>query len=569
MERFDIINNLIRWNSYKSYLEIGFWKGDCYRLIECENKECCDPQPITEYGEYICTYKMTSDEMFSQISPDKKWDIIFIDGLHISDFVMRDIVNSLRHLNPGGKIVVHDSLPATENAAFVGENNVTCNGTVFKTIASLSEHNINFYTVNTDQGCCVIDYYEGAENASFFEPLDISFEEYFEKRKILMNIVEIEDFIREKGNIKRIPTISTCLIVKNEAACIERCIKSIQSFSDEIIIYDTGSNDGTQDICRSMDKVTLIQGEWRDDFAWARNKSFEPAKCDYIMWVDADDVVDEETQNWLCEFKKKELSKYGQVNLEYIYDMAPDGSYTLYFQRERIFRRSCKPMWFSRIHEYPAATFIDKSFSTIEIPLETARITHFRHNTDPMRNLLIYRDMEAKGEMKTGRDWFYYARECMWHDDWKVAIEKFKIAIERKDLWNIDRLNAYMNMASLYAQNKMELEYIESVFRAASCTKYLRADVCCALAGIYRSYGNNKYAKELYKMALEENGKTTVDNTFMTVDNTTIIPALELCVLEYNDGNIEEAKKYNDIALGFEPDNKSALYNKQLFESLH
>ena len=117
------------------------------------------------------------------------------------------------------------------------------------------------------------------------------------------------------------PTISTCLIVKNESVCIERCLNSILLFSDEIIIYDTGSNDGTQEICSKIDKVRVIQGEWRNDFAWARNESFKHATCDYIMWVDADDYITEENARWLLNFKNTELEKYTQVNLEYIYDI--------------------------------------------------------------------------------------------------------------------------------------------------------------------------------------------------------------------------------------------------------
>ena len=364
------------------------------------------------------------------------------------------------------------------------------------------------------------------------------------------------------------PTISTCLIVKNEASCIERCIKSIQPFSDEIIIYDTGSNDGTQDICRSLDKVTLIQGEWREDFAWARNESFKPAKCDYIMWVDADDVVDEKSQKWLCEFKEQHLAEYDQVNIEYIYDMEENGFYSMHFVRERIFKRKNKPLWHSRIHEYLSADENRSGYRLFTVPFSDAYIMHFKHEGNPMRNIKIYRDMEIKGELNSGRDWFYYARECMWHDDWQIALDKFKITVSRNDLWEIDRLNAYLNMAWLYEVHGLQFEYRECVFKAAACTKELRADVCCELAKIYKSYGNNRYAKALYKLALEQHNNPIVDNTFLTEDKTTIIPALELCVLEYNEGNIDAAIKYNDMALSFEPNNESAVHNKSFFESL-
>lgn len=62
-------------------------------------------------------------------------------------------------------------------------------------------------------------------------------------------------------------TLSVCLIVKNEEEVIERCLQSLTSFADEICVYDTGSTDTTVSICRSIEKVKVVEGEWRDDFS--------------------------------------------------------------------------------------------------------------------------------------------------------------------------------------------------------------------------------------------------------------------------------------------------------------
>ena len=43
-------------------------------------------------------------------------------------------------------------------------------------------------------------------------------------------------------------TISLCMIVKNEEAVLERCLKSVGDIADEIVIVDTGSTDGTKEI---------------------------------------------------------------------------------------------------------------------------------------------------------------------------------------------------------------------------------------------------------------------------------------------------------------------------------
>lgn len=563
----EIINDLIKWNNYKSYLEIGIWNGVNFYEIECENKECCDPYPSGEYAESVCTYRMASDDMFAMIPSDKKWDIIFVDGLHADDFAMRDIINSLKHLNRGGKIVVHDSLPDTKEHANETFEGGIWNGTVYRAIAALKYTGIDHYTINTDCGCCVIDYFENPEKLEYIEPLKITFEEYFDNWHELMNAVEDSDFLENKGEIHMIehPTISTCLIVKNESSCIRRCIKSIQPFSDEIIVYDTGSNDGTQAICASMDKVRVIQGEWREDFAWARNESFKYATCDYIMWVDADDYITPQNAEWLNRFKKTDLKNYTQVNLEYIYDMGDDGKYTLHFFRERIFRRDTEPTWFGRIHEYPAITKGERI--SIEIPLEDFSIYHYKHSPNPYRNLNIYKDMEKNGEIKSGRDWFYYGRECMWYEGRDAARDKFYKALDCPDLWCIDKLNLYMHLSWMAFEEGNEDDALKYAYLAASCTNVPRADVACAIGDCYIRRGRSDMARTWYEWALY-NRTDEPDGTFMSNDKNTSYPALQLCVVEYELGNIEKSEKYNDMVLEFDPENENAICNKAFFQSI-
>ncbi|WP_254438492.1 glycosyltransferase family 2 protein [Paenibacillus sp. DCT19] len=85
-------------------------------------------------------------------------------------------------------------------------------------------------------------------------------------------------------------TISLCMIVKNEERTLARCLDSVSGIVDEIIIVDTGSSDRTMDVAAQYtDQVYTY--EWQDDFAAARNYSFEQATQEYILWLDADDVL--------------------------------------------------------------------------------------------------------------------------------------------------------------------------------------------------------------------------------------------------------------------------------------
>ncbi|HEY9843060.1 MAG TPA: glycosyltransferase, partial [Candidatus Obscuribacterales bacterium] len=89
----------------------------------------------------------------------------------------------------------------------------------------------------------------------------------------------------------RRPRISVCMIVRNEAACLAKALDSVQGLADEIVVVDTGSSDGTQAIAAAYAKVVLAEIEWPDDFAVARNHSLQLASGDWVMILDADEVL--------------------------------------------------------------------------------------------------------------------------------------------------------------------------------------------------------------------------------------------------------------------------------------
>lgn len=87
-------------------------------------------------------------------------------------------------------------------------------------------------------------------------------------------------------------SISLCMIVKNEERCIERCLDSVSSIVDEIIIVDTGSSDRTLELIKKYE-VKLYHYEWDNHFANARNYAIDQAKCDYILHLDADEWLED------------------------------------------------------------------------------------------------------------------------------------------------------------------------------------------------------------------------------------------------------------------------------------
>ena len=90
------------------YLEIGIENGYGYKLVHFNNKKGVDPDP-----KYIddTIYKLTSDQYFEQLKQGTKMDVIFIDGMHQVEYIVRDINNSINILNDNGTIFIDDIIP--------------------------------------------------------------------------------------------------------------------------------------------------------------------------------------------------------------------------------------------------------------------------------------------------------------------------------------------------------------------------------------------------------------------------------------------------------------------------
>ena len=113
MNRTQLINNLCYRIKAKKYLEIGINDAHNFNNIICDYKVGVDPNPNCQHG----TLKTTSDEFFKN-HINKKYDIIFIDGLHTAYQVTKDIYNSINNLKKGGIIILDDVYPHNENEQF-------------------------------------------------------------------------------------------------------------------------------------------------------------------------------------------------------------------------------------------------------------------------------------------------------------------------------------------------------------------------------------------------------------------------------------------------------------------
>lgn len=203
--RYDIINNLARRFGYKSYVEIGLRNPEeCFDHIIIESKDSVDPG--FEASVNHAKYKFTSDDFFSRLEAgnldrpsDFKWDIIFIDGLHTSYQVEKDIENSLRHLSENGSIVLHDCNPPTEYHArcqyydFNTPAQGWWNGTVWKAIYKLRCTNpgVDVCVVDVDWGCGIVR--RGSQQLCEFDNPYFDYDIFSERRSRHLNLISPEE----------------------------------------------------------------------------------------------------------------------------------------------------------------------------------------------------------------------------------------------------------------------------------------------------------------------------------------------------------------------------------------
>lgn len=202
MLRKDIINFLIEKNRYKSYLEIGINDGINYRSINCKFK--CGVDPDTSKYTDDTTFSMTSDVFFEKHC-DRKFDLIFIDGLHLEAQVDKDVENSLKFLSDNGTIVLHDCNPPTIHHARENLYDLSTpargkwNGTVWRSIVKLRtlRNDLDICVVDTDWGCGILKR-SNVDRRFFKIPAEKCLEwEVFESfRKEILNLISTQEFIK-------------------------------------------------------------------------------------------------------------------------------------------------------------------------------------------------------------------------------------------------------------------------------------------------------------------------------------------------------------------------------------
>ncbi len=389
------------------------------------------------------------------------------------------------------------------------------------------------------------------------------------------------------------------MIVKNEAHCIAACLESVRSIVDEIIIADTGSEDQTVLIAESFG-AHVFSFAWCDDFAAARNATIARATKEWILILDADEVIASSDLSALQARTKDrtictEFMQRHYTNDVRLSDFTPcrgafpelERHYAGYFESNcvRLFPNHEGLLYHNRIHELVEPSIYALKKHTIE--RTSIRIHHYGHTPEIQalkKKHLLYTPLGVKKAEEDPTDWkaFYeLGVERNVHATTVADREASVAAFKRSLALHPEYVPTWVNMGYVL----MELGRFQESLDA--CKEALRrdpknADAYCNIGVIGLRTGDMKLAERATLSAIERNpsyvnalrnlvkiycqtgrlSEAALVCTYVLSFVPQFPPALADLGMVYLQGReLKSAEKYLQQSLAFDPRNPETLFH--------
>ncbi|MGR3301364.1 MAG: tetratricopeptide repeat-containing glycosyltransferase family 2 protein [Candidatus Scalindua sp.] len=298
------------------------------------------------------------------------------------------------------------------------------------------------------------------------------------------------------------PTLSLCMIVKDEEMFLPTCLESIKDHVDEIIVVDTGSTDRTEEIARKYG-AKVYHHPWENSFSKARNYSLKYATCDWILILDADEEIEKEDARKLREVIKD--NDVNVINLPVFYK--PKGGKDLSVSSsERIFKNHLGFCYEGTVHNNLKYSGSDKNVNI--------RLNHYGYHQgeEQMEKKFIRTSTLLKEQIKDDPEnpipHHYLAISCL---DRQRHDECIREVLEAIRLFELQDSNAQFRPQSYYTASvafyrKQDLTNAEKYALKAIDFHPGYLDAHCILSSIYflrKEYDKCEEATKKYLKSLE------------------------------------------------------------------
>ena len=296
-------------------------------------------------------------------------------------------------------------------------------------------------------------------------------------------------------------SLSLAMIVKNEENCLARVLSGVHRYVDEIIIADTGSTDRTKEIARgfnakvldfndskAFDIDTFVEGvpgpftgqKYLCDYALARNFSFENAAGDYILWLDADDVV-LSAENLPKLLDSMDANKSDLSMLPYQVYFDENDNCTRVYARERISKRDSGLRWGGPIHEAILYEPCHQILHTDSVIVQHRRLENTRPPGVKHSRIKILTKRYLSG-IRNFRELFYLGNEWMQVPDVDKAVVCYEEYLNLSR-WS-EEICVVRNILGTIWETKGELHRAYREYATAHCEDFNNPDPLFGLARI-------------------------------------------------------------------------------------
>jgi len=229
LKRLQLIQTLFEKTNFKTYLEIGCYKGKTFFPVRAKRKIAVDPffhpffikdaiftiirRPQNLTNRY---FKETSDRFFmkqqSFLNKTAPLDVVFVDGLHTYEAALKDVLHALKYLSENGVIIMHDCFPPNQAAALATKDYPTMEerkkvegftgawcGDVWKAVVYLRRHLsdiLDVSVINSDNGLGIVrtkkklgDKVFCIDKKLFLEIDALTYNELVENADVFLNLI--------------------------------------------------------------------------------------------------------------------------------------------------------------------------------------------------------------------------------------------------------------------------------------------------------------------------------------------------------------------------------------------
>jgi glycosyltransferase involved in cell wall biosynthesis/chaperonin cofactor prefoldin len=352
--------------------------------------------------------------------------------------------------------------------------------------------------------------------------------------------------------------LSVCMIVKNEAKNIARCLQSVSNIADEMVVVDTGSEDDTKAIAAKHGAM-VYDFQWVDDFSKARNYSIDHATGDWILILDGDDEFEKKDGEKLLELINSEDAADIYIFNTVCYIGSKPGSDQIMNVNLRLFRNLPEFRYQGRIHESVAPPSPNTKMKACDITIYHYGYLNSVVNEQNKRE----RNMRILGQQLKESPENPYFLFCMGNEyfaiaDYDKALEYFLSSYAKCHMQDIYVPKLMLRIVMSYEAKGSfgkALEYIEKAlnfYPQYTDAEFLRG-------GIYHKTGNVIKAVSSFERCLQMGEPPSMLNFIIGVGSYRTCQALGS--IYHQLGDLHEALNYYNKALVHKNDLYDAVYS--------